>query len=160
MVDYGLEIFSERIDGRIQIRESRRSSCRKLQANDSVVTEMSAVLLFHATGNVTCTVTGEWYASLLEQSVILVLQARRCDATTMFLQDGAPLCIARGVNQLLHCHFFDDRIISLQLLTAWPPRSLDSNPCDIWLRGYLKAMVYRDPITFLSKQKKHKTPCT
>ena len=65
MVDRGFEVSSQPIAGRIQIGGSRRSSCRKLQANDSAVTEMAVVHLFHATGNVTCSVTGEGYASLL-----------------------------------------------------------------------------------------------
>ena len=111
MVDHGLEISSQPIAGRIQVGGSR-SSNRKLQADDSVVTEMAAAHLFHATGNVTCTVTGEQYASLLEQSVIVVHQARQCDRTTMFMHDGAPPHIACSMIQLLHHHFFDDRIIS------------------------------------------------
>ncbi|GFW24449.1 hypothetical protein TNCV_606901 [Trichonephila clavipes] len=40
--------------------------------------------------------------------------------------------------------------------TAWPPRSSDLNPSDFWLWGYLKAMVYRDPLTFLSDLKESK----
>ena len=68
----------------------------------------------------------------------------------MFIQNAAPPHIAHCVNQLLRHHFFKDRTISLQFITAWPPRSLDLNPCDIWLWIYLKTMVYRDPIISLS----------
>ncbi|GFY23214.1 gamma-interferon-inducible lysosomal thiol reductase [Trichonephila clavipes] len=36
---------------------------------------------------VTCNITGQRYASLLEQSVIPALQTRRCDTTTEYMQD-------------------------------------------------------------------------
>ena len=81
MVDHGLEISSQPIAERIQVGGCRRSNCSKLQADDSVVTKMEAVHLFHAKGNETFTVTGEQYASLLEQFVFLALQARCCDTT-------------------------------------------------------------------------------
>ena len=71
-----------------------------MQADDFIVTEMAAVHLFHATGNVTCIVTGERYCSLLKKSVILAFQSRRSDKTTMFMRDDAPPHIARCVNQL------------------------------------------------------------
>ena len=80
------EVSSQPIASRMQVRGSRRSSCVKLQVGDSVVTEMAAVHLFHTTGNVTCTFTGQWYASLLQQSIIPVLQGRRCDTTTVLFK--------------------------------------------------------------------------
>ena len=55
---------------------------------------MAAVYLFHTSGNVTCTITDQRYASLLEQSVFPDLKVRRYDTTTVF-QDGAPPHIAR-----------------------------------------------------------------
>ena len=85
MVDHGCEISSQPVAGRIKVRRFRGSSCWKLQVYDSVITKMAMVHLFHVTGNVSCTVTGEGYASLLEQSVILLLQARQYDTTTMYL---------------------------------------------------------------------------
>ena len=66
--------------------------------------------------------------------------------------DGVPL-IARCVKQVRRRHFVDDKIISRQFPTAWPPRSFDLNPRDFWLWGYLKATVYRDRITSLSDLK-------
>ena len=114
---------------------------------------MEAVHLFHTTGNVTCTVTGQGYASLLELSIIPALHARRCDTSTVFMQDGALPHIAHCVKQLLSRHFCVDKIISQQCPTAWLPRSPDLNRCDFWLRGYIKAMVYRDLITSLSDLK-------
>ena len=140
-------------------RGSRRPSCRKLQAGDSVVTEMAGVHLFHTTVNVRCTIIGQRYVSLLKQSVI-ALQARRSDASKVFMQDGVPPHIARWLKQLFRRPFRDKRIICRQFPTAWPTRSPDLNPCDFWLCEYLKSMIYQDPITFLSDlKKKHRTPC-
>ena len=141
-------LSSQPIAGRVRVKESSRSSWRKLQADDSVVTEMVAVHL-HATGNVTCSFTCERYTSLLEQSIILVLQIWPCDTTTMFMQDAASPHIAHCVNHRLHHHLFKDKIISRQFPTSWSPRSRNLNLCDIWLWGYLKAIVYCDPIASL-----------
>ena len=50
--------------------------------------------------------------------------------TTVFMQDGANV---RYVKQLLRRHFGQDRIISRQFPTTWPPTSLDLNVCGFWL---------------------------
>ena len=71
------------------------------------------------------------------------------------MQDGASAHIARCVKQLLRSHFGNERIISRQFPTAWPPRSPNLNPCDFWLLGYLKSMVHRDLITSLSDLKEN-----
>ena len=89
--------------GKIQVGGSRKSSFRKFQNDDFVVTEMAAVHLFQVTANMTCIITDE--RALLEQFVILALQARRCVTATIFMQDGAPPHIARCLNQLLRHHF-------------------------------------------------------
>ncbi|GBL93012.1 hypothetical protein AVEN_54648-1 [Araneus ventricosus] len=69
------------------------------------------------------------------------------------MQDGPPPHIATPVKQLLNLHFGNDRIISPYFSTAWPPRSPDLNPCDFWLWGYLKDVVYGDPIANLAELK-------
>ncbi|GFW52027.1 uncharacterized protein TNCV_2818961 [Trichonephila clavipes] len=69
------------------------------------------------------------------------------------MQDGTPPHIAHCVKQVLHHHFSDYIIISQYFPTAWPPRSPDLNPFDFWLRKYLKAMIFCDPITSLSDLK-------
>ena len=45
------------------------------------------------------------------------------------------------------------RIISLHFLTAWPYRSPDLNPCDFWLWGYLKDIVFSTLIAHLAELK-------
>ena len=109
-VDHDLEVSSQPIAERIQVKGSRRFSCKKLLAGDSVVNKMAAVSSFHTTSNVTC--PDQLHVSLLQQSIFPALQKRRCDTIAVFMQDGAPLHIARCVKQLLRRHFGDDRIIS------------------------------------------------
>ncbi|GBN26036.1 hypothetical protein AVEN_86876-1 [Araneus ventricosus] len=69
------------------------------------------------------------------------------------MQDGAPPHIATPVKQLLNLHFGNDRIISRYFPKAWPPRSPDQNPFNIWLWGYLRDVVYRGPIANLAELK-------
>ena len=61
MLHYGLEISSQSLAGRIKVEGFKRSSSRKLQSEDSVVTEMAAVHFFHATSKVTSPVKDTLY---------------------------------------------------------------------------------------------------
>lgn len=106
-----------------------------------------------ASGPVTCTVTGKRYECLLRNHVIPALQQRGCVDEVIFMQDGAPPHIANPVKQLLKRHFGNARIISRRFPTAWPSRSPDLNPCDFWLWGYLKAVVFSAPIANLAELK-------
>ena len=76
MVDHGIEVSQKPKNTRIQVAGSRRPNCRKLPADNSYVTKMEVVHLFHATRNVRCTVTGQLYASLFKQSVIPALKRK------------------------------------------------------------------------------------
>ncbi|GBM75461.1 hypothetical protein AVEN_98280-1 [Araneus ventricosus] len=69
------------------------------------------------------------------------------------MQDGVPLHIATSVKQLLNLHFRNNRITSRHFLTTWTPRSPDLNPCDYWLWGYLKVVLYGGPIANLAELK-------
>lgn len=106
-----------------------------------------------AAGPVTCTVTAARLESMLRCFVIPELQQRGILDTTVFMQDGAPPHIGRCVKQLLQQHFTNDRIVARHFPIAWPPRSPDLNPCDFWLWGYLKSIVYGDNITNLVELK-------
>ncbi|NSX83578.1 hypothetical protein GOM44_04430 [Wolbachia endosymbiont of Atemnus politus] len=103
-------------------------------------------------GPVTCTITGKRYENLLRNQVIPALQQRACVGSIIFMQDGAPPHIFNPVKQLLTMHF-GTRIISRHFPTVWPPRSPDLNPCDFWLWGYLKSVVFRGPIQNLAELK-------
>ncbi|GFT87757.1 uncharacterized protein TNCV_4001031 [Trichonephila clavipes] len=83
-----------------------------------------------AGGLVTCSITGQRYASLLRNKIIPDLQARQCLSRIIFMQDGAPLHITRCVKDVLKHHFIEERVISRQFLHLRPPRSPDLNPCD------------------------------
>ncbi|GBM63286.1 hypothetical protein AVEN_224141-1 [Araneus ventricosus] len=82
---------------------------------------------------------------------------RGCVDSTIFIQDGSLPHIATPVKQLLNLHFGNDGIFSRHLPTAWPPRSPDLNPCNFWLWGYLKDVVYGGPIAILAELKNHIT---
>ncbi|GFU71866.1 uncharacterized protein TNCV_1628071 [Trichonephila clavipes] len=97
-----------------------------------------------AGGLVTCSITGQRYASLLRNKIITDLQARQCLSRIIFMQDGAPPHITRCVTDVLKHHFPEERVISRQFRHLWPPRSPDLNPCDFWLWGHLKQLVSCD----------------
>ncbi|GFT07403.1 transposable element tc3 transposase [Trichonephila clavipes] len=104
----------------------------------------SDTLTKSAGGPVTCSITGQRYASLLRNKIIPNLQARQCLSCIIFMQDGAPPHITRCVKNVLKHHFAAEHVISRQFLHLWPPRSPDLNPCDFWLWGYLRQLVSCD----------------
>ena len=59
-------------------------------------------------------------------------------------QDGAPPHRRRFVTDRL-AELFGDRVIALNHVVEWPPRSPDLTPLDFFLRGYLKSKVYQTP---------------
>ena len=75
-----------------------------------------------------------------------------------YLQDGVPPQIAWQVTALLRAHFGDKRVISKGFRTALLPRSLDLNPCDFWLWGFLKNHAYRGNIQTVPELKES-IPC-
>ncbi|GBM44714.1 hypothetical protein AVEN_103182-1 [Araneus ventricosus] len=104
-------------------------------------------------GPVTCTVNGTRYEPLLRNQLIPALQQHVCVDSTIFMQDGALPHVATPVKQLLNLHFGNDRIISRHFPTAWPERLPDLNPCDFWLWGYLKDVLYVSPFANLTELK-------
>ncbi|GFW54124.1 transposable element tc3 transposase [Trichonephila clavipes] len=104
----------------------------------------SATLTKSAGGPVTCSITGQEYASLLRNKIIPDLQARQCLSRIIFMQDGAPPHITRCVKDVLKHHFTEERVISRHFRHLWPTRSPDINPCDFWLWGHLKQLVSCD----------------
>ncbi|GFS61082.1 transposable element tc3 transposase [Trichonephila clavipes] len=83
-----------------------------------------------AGGPVTCSITGQRYASLLRNKIIPYLQARPCLSRIIFMQDGAPPHITRCVKDVLN--------------HLRPARSPDFNPCDFGLWGHLRQLVSCD----------------
>ncbi|GFX82136.1 transposable element tc3 transposase [Trichonephila clavipes] len=95
-------------------------------------------------GPVTCSITGQRYASLLRNKIIPDLQARSRLSRIIFMQDGAPPHITACVKGVLQHHFTEKRVISRQFLHLRPPRSPDLNPCDFWLWDHLRQLVSCD----------------
>lgn len=106
-----------------------------------------------ARGPVTCSVTGRRYHDMLQTFVVPQLQGMRVLTSTIFMQDGAPPHIHESVKALLLQHFTDERVISRFFRNPWPPRSPDLNPCDFWLWGHLKSVVYRGGVATLNDLK-------
>jgi hypothetical protein len=75
-----------------------------------------------------------------------------------FMQDGAP---AHRANQTLNLlrDVFGDNLISLGAEVEWPPRSPDLTPCDYFLWGFLKQMVYKRRFETLEELKAEITRC-
>ena len=69
------------------------------------------------------------------------------------MQDEVPPRIGLCVQQFLRQHFTNNRVISRAFPTIWPPRSLDLNPCDFCIWGYLKDLVYRGSLIALGDEK-------
>ena len=59
-----------------------------------------------------------------------------------WFQDGAPAHRSRAVTQKL-TELFQNRIVALNQVHEWPPRSPDMTPCDFFLWGYLKNKVFQ-----------------
>ncbi|GBN86846.1 hypothetical protein AVEN_215156-1 [Araneus ventricosus] len=104
-------------------------------------------------GPVTCTVNGVSYESLLHSHVNPAFQQRACADRTIFMPDCPSPHIANPVKLLTFIHFGNDRIISRYFPTNWLPSSPDLNPCDFWLWGYLKHVVFGDTIANLAELK-------
>ncbi|GFX00672.1 uncharacterized protein TNCV_2236791 [Trichonephila clavipes] len=82
---------------------------------------------------VTCSFTGQRYASLLRNKIIPDLQARQCLSRIIFMQDGAPPHITCCVKDVLKHHFTEECLISHLFRHMCPPRSPHLYPCEFWL---------------------------
>ena len=71
--------------------------------------------------------------NMLITFVIPELQQHGRPQDAIFMQDGAPPHIARGVQQVLRATFTDALVNSPCFPTTWPPRSPDQALCDFWL---------------------------
>jgi len=66
------------------------------------------------------------------------LECTKDNRKNYFQQDGATPHTANTVQEWL-CDHFSTKFIDKK---KWPPRSPDLNPCDFYLWGYLKSVVY------------------
>lgn len=88
------------------------------------------------------TVNSERYVNMIENFFVPNLE--EIDAEDVwFQQDGATAHTARIAMRVLRENF-PGRLISLRGDLPWPARSPDLAPCDFYLWGYLKSIVYTD----------------
>ena len=91
---------------------------------------------------------GAAYLDMLENWLIPQLQQEMNNF--IFQQDGAPPHWHRDVRAFLN-HILSLRWIGRSgkddlVLNTWPPRSPDLTPCDFFLWGYIKDLVYIPPL--------------
>jgi len=71
-------------------------------------------------------------------------------AASWFMHDGAPPHFSLAVREYLN-QMYQERWIGRGGPVAWPPRSPDLNPLDFFIWGYLKSLVYAEPINNLEQ---------
>ncbi|KAJ4448416.1 hypothetical protein ANN_10432 [Periplaneta americana] len=105
--------------------------------------------------------TGQAYTNFLENTIPHVLE----DTPLInrqhihFLHDGAPAHFSRTARRYLDRRF-PDRWIGRGGPIAWPPRSPDLNPLDIYLWGHLKSLVYSSPVPDLESLRNRIVACS
>jgi hypothetical protein len=90
---------------------------------------------------------GEGYLNFLQNELSnllddVPLEVRR---DMWYLHDGAPAHSARGVKNWFDANL-ENRWIGRNGPVLWPARSPDLNPCDFFLWGHLKQIVYETPV--------------
>lgn len=90
---------------------------------------------------------GVRYLHFLENVLVDLLDDIPLDVrqNVWFLHDGAPPHNAREVRDWLD-HNYNQRWIGRGGPVLWPARSPDLNPCDFYLWGHLKQLVYATPV--------------
>lgn len=97
---------------------------------------------FFEENNRAVTVNSERYTEMIREFFLPKLEEMDL-GDVWFQQDGATAHTARCSMELLRENFHE-RLISLRGDLPWPARSPDLAPCDFFLWGYLKSVVYTD----------------
>lgn len=101
------------------------------------------------------TVRANNYCNMLADFLVPALQELQGNTSRMwFQQDGATCHTARVSIELLK-NVFPGKLISKRGDIEWPPRSPDLSPCDYFLWGYLKSVVYENNPTNLEQLKRN-----
>lgn len=87
------------------------------------------------------TVNSDGYLDMLQSFLLPRIREHVLFNRIVFMQDGAPPHFGRNVRSWLD-DTFSGRWIGRRGSTEWPPRSPDLTPCDFFLWGYLKSLVY------------------
>jgi hypothetical protein len=91
------------------------------------------------------TITGIVYLDMLKQFLIPQLYEDDQEGRIHFQQDGAPPHYVEEVREYLNTRF-PGRWIGRSAPIAWPPRSPDLTPLDIFLWGFIKDRVFVAPL--------------
>ena len=88
-------------------------------------------------------VRGHIYANVLQDELPALLEnvPVQTQQQMYYQHDGAPPYFSEVVRQYLN-HKFPNYWIGHGVAQNWPPQSLDLNPLDYHMWGYMKAMVY------------------
>lgn len=97
---------------------------------------------FFEENNHTVTVTAHRYVNMVQDFLLPELEGMGV-GEVWFQQDGATAHTARNSMTVLRQHF-PGRLISSRGDLHWPARSPDLTPCDYFLWGYLKSLVYNE----------------
>lgn len=90
---------------------------------------------------------GEIYLDFLRNRLPILLEdvPLQVRQTMWLLQDGAPPHFTLEAREFLD-ECFPDRWIGRGGFVPWAPRSPDLNPMDFFFWGYLKSLVYKNPV--------------
>jgi hypothetical protein len=102
------------------------------------------------------TVTSDTYLDMLQHFVYPQLE--ELQPRIIFQQDGAPPHWAKIVRNSLKDKF-ENRWIGRGGPIPWPPRSPDITPCDFFLWGFVKDVVYNTQVTDLADLKSKNRSC-
>lgn len=91
-------------------------------------------------------VTGQSYLALLQQQFLPAVQQFHDFNSVVFMQDGAPPHWSRPVREWLSVNFPNRWMGRSSPNLPWPPYSPDLTPMDFFLWGWMKDVVYQEPI--------------
>lgn len=92
------------------------------------------------------------YEDLLRNGIQMILNHRPGRERVWYQMDGAPPHNSRSVSEAL-TEIFEDRWIGNNGPFRWPPKTPDGNPLDYFVWGFIKNMIYSDPITTMEDMK-------
>jgi hypothetical protein len=92
-------------------------------------------------------ITGASYLALLQDQFLPVVQQWPSFNNLLFMQDGAPphwaTVVRDWLNENLTGRWMGRGSPASPAPFRWPPYSPDFTPCDFFLWGYVKSLVYR-----------------
>lgn len=96
------------------------------------------------------------YEAMLTQNVLPAVRQLPRHINMYFMQDGAPAHRTKRIIAMLK-NEFPNKLIALGSDIPWPPRSPCLTPCDFFLWGFLKQIVYKKRFENLEELKEEIT---